>query len=234
MARCRSWISGPISVAGSSGWPTFSLPTRSATRGENCSAMLVLHQQARGGRAALAVQRVDHEHHGIERAVEVGVVEHDDGVLAAELEVHALQGGRALAHDGRAGGALADEADGLDVGMLGQRLAGFLAEAVHRVHDAGGQAGLVHQAHQQIGGDGRPLGRLVHDRAAGGQGRRDLPGREHERRVPRRDDADRADRHARRHVPVVGGRQVEAVAGVRPRGRRRSGSSRPSGRPPST
>ncbi len=94
-------------------------------------------------------------------------------------------------------------------------LAGLFAVAVHRIHHAGRQPRLVHQAHQQIGGDGRPLGRLVHDRAAGCERRCDLPGRQHERRVPRRDDADRADRHARRHVPVVGGRQVEAVARIR-------------------
>ena len=55
-----------------------------------------LHQQAARRRAALAVERVDHEHDGIERAVEVGVVEHDDRVLAAEFEMHALQRRRAL------------------------------------------------------------------------------------------------------------------------------------------
>ena len=42
----------------------------------------------------------------------------------------------------RAGRAFADEADRLDVGMLGQRLAGLLAEAVHDVDDARRQARL--------------------------------------------------------------------------------------------
>ena len=49
---------------------------------------------------------------------------------------------RALRHDRRAGRAFADEADRLDVGMLGQRLAGLLAEAVHGVEHARRQAGL--------------------------------------------------------------------------------------------
>jgi hypothetical protein len=40
--------------------------------------------------AALAVERVDHEQHRVERAVEVRVGEHHHGVLAAELEMHAL------------------------------------------------------------------------------------------------------------------------------------------------
>ena len=174
---------------------------------------LLDQQPARGG-AALAVERVDHEHDGIERAVEIGVVEHDHRVLAAELEMHALQGRRALRHDRGAGRAFADKADRLDRGMLGQRLAGFLADAVHGVEHAVGHAGLLHQLRQQVGGDRRPFRRLVHDRAAGGQRRGDLPGREHERRVPRRDHADRADRHPRRNIPVLLARHVQAVAGI--------------------
>jgi hypothetical protein len=81
-------------------------------------------------------------------------------------------------------------------------------------------------------GEGAPFGGLVHDRAAGGERRRDLPGRQHERRVPRRDDAHRADRLAHGVVQMCGlGRQRQAVA--RPaRGRRRSGSSPPRAAPP--
>ena len=56
-----------------------------------------LHQQAAGRGAALAVQRVDHEDDGIERAVELGVVEHDHGVLAAEFEMHAFRASSRLA-----------------------------------------------------------------------------------------------------------------------------------------
>ncbi len=48
-----------------------------------------LHQCARGRGAALAVQRIDHEQRRVERALLVRVVENDDGVLAAELEMHA-------------------------------------------------------------------------------------------------------------------------------------------------
>ena len=110
--------------------------------------------------------------------------------------------------------ALADEGDRLDRGMLGQRLAGFLADAVHGVEHAVGNAGLLHQLRQQVGGDRRPFRRLVHHGAAGGQRRGDLPGREHERRVPRRDDADRADRHPGRDVPVLVARRVQPVAGI--------------------
>src|SRR5215207_8865796 len=54
------------------------------------SGNAVLNQQPAGGGAALAIERVDHEHHRIQRPVEIGVVEYDDGVLAAELEMNAL------------------------------------------------------------------------------------------------------------------------------------------------
>ncbi|MFK4646507.1 hypothetical protein ABIF96_005081 [Bradyrhizobium ottawaense] len=106
----------------------------------------------------------------------------------------------------------ADEADRLDRGMLGQRLAGLFTKTVDGVEHAVGNAGLLDELRQDAGRDGRPFGRLVHDRAAGSEGRGDLPGREHERRIPRRDHADRADRHAGGDVPVLVARRVEAVA----------------------
>ena len=73
------------------------LATRSASRVRELLVDRGLHEQPARRRAALAVQAVDHEHHGVERAIEIGIVEHDDRVLAAELEVHALQRRRALA-----------------------------------------------------------------------------------------------------------------------------------------
>ena len=129
--------------------------------------------------------------------------------------MHALQRRRALRHDGGAGRALADEADRLDVGMLGQRLAGILAEAVHGVEHARRQAGLEADLRQQHRGERAPFGRLVHDRAAGRERGRDLPGRQHERRVPGRDDAHGADRLADRVVEMRVGRQRQAVIRAR-------------------
>ncbi len=137
------WISGPISVAGSSGWPTLSAFTRAGEPFDESVRDALLDQQPARRGATLAIEGVDHEHDGIERAVEIGVLEHDHRVLAAELEMHALQGRRALRHDCGAGRAFADKADRLDGGMLGQRLAGFLADAVDGIEDAGGHAGLA-------------------------------------------------------------------------------------------
>src|SRR5260370_42449353 len=48
----------------------------------------LLDQEAARRGAALAIERVDHEHDRIERAIQIGVVEHDTRVPAAELEMH--------------------------------------------------------------------------------------------------------------------------------------------------
>ncbi len=79
-----------------------------------------LHEQAARRRATFTVQAVDHEHDRVQRAIEIGILEHDDRVLAAELEMHALQRVRALPHDVAAGHRFADERDRLDRRVLGQ------------------------------------------------------------------------------------------------------------------
>lgn len=160
----------------------------------------VLHQKARGRGAALSVERIDHEDCRIQRPVEIGIVENDHGVLAAELEMHPLQGFRPLSHDHGPGAALADEGDGLDVRMFCQGLAGFFAEAVDKVPDTFRQAGFFCYFHQDACSDWRKLRRLVDHGAACCERRRNLPGRQHERRVPGRDHTDRSDRKTRRDV----------------------------------
>jgi hypothetical protein len=171
-----------------------------------------VHEQAARRRAALAVQAVDHEHDGVERPLQVRVVEHDDGVLAAELEVQALQRRRGLRHDRAARGRLADERDGADARVLGGGLARRLAEAVHRVQHAGRQARRGRNLGEQRGRDRAPLGGLVNHRAAGCERRRDLPRRQHERRVPRRDSRHGAEWLAQRVIHVVARRQRQAAA----------------------
>ena len=137
------------------------------------------------------------------------------GFLPPKLEVHALQRAGPLRHDCAAGRRFADEADGLDVGMLGEGATGLFAEAMHGVEHAGGQARLVRDFREQRRGEGTPFRRLVDDRAAGRQRRRDLPGRQHERRIPRRDDADGSDRLADRVVELARRHQRQAVLRAR-------------------
>ncbi len=108
-----------------------------------------LDQKARRRGAALAVERVDHEYGGIGGALEIGIGEHDHRILAAQFEVDAFERVGALPHDQRAGAAFADKTDRLDVGMLGQRLAGVLAHTVDDIPDAGRNAGFVGDLDQQ-------------------------------------------------------------------------------------
>jgi hypothetical protein len=66
--------------------------------------------------------------------------------------------------------------------------------AMHHVEHAAGQADLRRERRQQGGGGRRELRRLRDHGVARGQGRRDLPGEEVQRQVPRRDGADHAER----------------------------------------
>ena len=175
----------------------------------------LLNQHPAGGRAALAVEAVDHEHHGIECLVEIGVVEDHHRVFAAQLEVHALEGVGPLPHDVAAGGSLAHEGHRLDQRVLGQRLARALAEAVYEVVHPSRQPGLVHDFGQQRGAHRRPLGGFVHHRATGSQRGRDFPGAQHERRVPGCNHPDWADGLTNGVVDKAGRGQTLAV--LRPR-----------------
>ena len=89
---------------------------------------------------------------------------------------------------GRAG-----ERDLVDVRVLDQRAAG-LAGAGDDVDHARRQVGLLADLGEQQRGQRRGLGRLEHDRVAGGQRRRDLPGQHEQREVPRDDLAGHAQR----------------------------------------
>ena len=116
--------------------------------------------------------------------VERGVVEHDVGGLAAELERELLAGaghrpGDLAAHLGRAG-----EGHLVDAGVLDERPA-RLAGAGDDVDDTGRQLGLPADVGEGEGRERRGLGRLEDHRVAGGEGRRDLPRQHQQREVPR-------------------------------------------------
>ena len=174
-----------------------------------------LDQQATAGGAALAVEAVDHEHHRIQGALEIRVVKHQHRVLATEFEVHPLQGSRPLAHDMGAGIALPHQGHRLDRGMLGEGFAGHLAKAVDRIPHPRGNAGLAAYLRQDHRGQRTEFRWLVHYGTTRRQRRRDLPGGEHERRVPGCDDRHRPDRGAQGIVGVLLLVQRQAIAGFR-------------------
>ena len=166
----------------------------------------------------VVVHAVGDEHAGRRRAVlagvvvagagdpsghrlEVRVVEDHDRRLAAELEVDALERVGGGASDPLAGLDRAGQRDHVDVGMRDQPLAG-LAGAGDDVEHALGQD-LVRELGEAQRGQRRRLGRLEHDRVAGGERGTDLPDRHQQRVVPGRDLADDADRLAPDHRRVA-------------------------------
>ena len=143
-----------------------------------------------------------------DRAVEIGVLEHDEGRLAAELQRQFLAGAGGRLADDLADFRRAGEGDLVDAGMVddGRTRA---RTARHDVDDAFRHAGALADFGEQDRRQRREFGRFQHDGAAGGQRRRDLPGEHQQREIPRDDLADDADR------PVAG---KFAVQRLRPAG----------------
>jgi hypothetical protein len=123
-------------------------------------------------------------------------------------------GGHAAAHALRAG-----EGDAVDVLVVDKGLADAAAADDHVEH-ALRQAGLVQDGDQGLGGRRGRAGGLDHHRVAEGQRRRGLPGRDGDREVPGRDQAEDADRlavgldlHAGAHGGQVLPVQAQGLAG---------------------
>jgi hypothetical protein len=198
---------GPMSVASSRG-----SPCRGA--GQEAGQELLRHrlvdQQPGAGQADLAgvvvlADRVP------DRQVQVGVSEHQQRGLAAELERGRSQLRAGRCGDLPAGLDRAGEAHPGQVWMRGQRRAGLAAQPLHDVEHAVRQPRVPGDVGQQAGGKRRPLGRLGHHRVPGRQRGRDPPGREHERGVPRRDDRGYPGRRPGHLLAVAADLQVPAV-----------------------
>ena len=133
--------------------------------------------------------------------------------------------GNALAHASRAG-----EADGVDAGVVDQRVTDDAAAAHDQVEHARRHAAAADDLGQRPGAAGHQVGRLEHHAVAVGQRRGDLPGRNGDGEVPGRDQADHAHRFAgdfdadarayRGHdftsqAQALAGEELEDVAGAR-------------------
>jgi len=130
----------------------------------------------------------------LDRGVQVGVVEHDERALAAELERerHAAPGGALADHAPDLGGA--GEGDLVEA-LVPHQCRARAAVAGDHVEHALRQAGLVRQLGERERREGGVLGRLEHDGAARRERGRHLPRQHQQREVPRDDLA--TDAHAR-------------------------------------
>ena len=136
--------------------------------------------------------------------VEVGVVEDDHGILAAEFERAMFETLGGDAADDAADGGRSGERDGAHVGMLGERRADFGAESGDDVDDAFGQAGVGQRAHQIESGERSVLRGLDDAGVAADDGGQQLPRRNRHGEIPGRDHAADADGLAHGHGELVG------------------------------
>ena len=159
----------------------------------------LLHQRAARAGADLALVEREHRE-ALERLVEELVVRRRItsakkmfGDLPPSSKRHRDDVLGGVLHDQAAGRGLAGEGDLGDALALGERLAGFEAEAVDDVEHAGRQD-VGDQFGEHEDAERRLLGGLEHHAVAGGERRRELPGRHQQREVPGNDLADDAER----------------------------------------
>ena len=86
------------------------------------------------------------------------------------------------------------EGDLVDVGVLDESAAPVAPAPVMMLTTPGGRSGFLDDLREHQRGERRRLGGLEHDRVAGRQRRRDLPGRHQQREVPRDDLPGHAER----------------------------------------
>jgi len=165
-----------------------------------------LDEDPRAGHAELPGERRDAGRQQRDGAVEVGVVEDDHRRLAAELEVHSLQGRGAVGGDDPPDGGAPGVADDLHVGRgdeVGRAGVPGLREEVD--HAARERLDLGEDLRHAIGDQRRLSRHLDRDCVARRQRRSERPDQEENRRVPRDDRHDHAGRLGVRAEPLPRG-----------------------------
>src|SRR5215218_2943823 len=175
------------------------------------------HAAARGAALPAGPERGPQD--SLRREVEVGVAEHDDGVLAAELQAQALQPAAGTGRDRLARRRAAGERDHRHVRAVDDRVAHLTTGAGDEVDDTRREPRLVHQLDEEGRAQRRVRARLEHDGVPGHERRHHLPARDRDREVPWRDDPRDSERLPDRHRPLVrelrGNRVAEQAPAIR-------------------
>ena len=168
--------------------------------GDELVVRRLLHVKARRRDADLPGVAVLERGDGVGGLLRVGVGEHHDRRMSAELHggaLHALGGkaGKMLAHRYRAG-----EGNFLDDLRRDQVLRHVGRHAEYEIEHARRQPGIGEALHQFDGAARRFFRGLDDERAAGGQRAGDLADRRQRREIPRREGGDHADRLLQYHL----------------------------------
>lgn len=151
-----------------------------------------LDEESGAGAADLALVEPDGIDEAFYGAVEVGVIEDDEGGFSAEFERELFRGsGGDFADDAPDFGG-AGEGDFVDVGVFDNGFSDF-AVAGDDADDAFGDARFLADFGEEEGGEGGEFGGFEDDGVAHGEGGGDLPAQHEEGEVPRNDLAADAD-----------------------------------------
>ena len=149
-----------------------------------------------------------------DRGVEVGVIEHDKGSVAAEFEGEFLEGWRGLLHEEFAHWGTTREGNFADFGGGSECFArlGGVFQGGHDVYDALGESGAVGEFGEGERCEGGFAGGFGHDGAACGEGGADFPGDHGGGEVPGGDEPADSDGFFDSEDPVSGDRGRHGVA----------------------
>ena len=187
-------MTGPTSVSSSQPTPSrsFSASPDEPRRELVVDALLRDHAARRGAALAGGAERRPED--PLDGEVEVGVVEDDDRVLAAELEVDVLEAVGRVLRDLDARLARAGERDHGHVGVRDDRVADLSPPPWTMLTTPAGTPASIRSSTKRSPSVGRVRRRLEDDRVPADERGQDLPRRDRDREVPRRDHADDADR----------------------------------------
>ena len=163
----------------------------------------LVHEQARGRRAALAGRAERAPDRAVDGEIHVRVLHDEDRVLAAHLEVQPLERRSAGLRDPPADLGRARVGDDLDVWVLDERIADLAARAHDDVEDPRRKPRLLEDARERDDRGRSVRRRLDDDRVAGDERGHGLPRRDRHREVPRRHEGADAHRLADAHRELV-------------------------------